>query len=513
MGPEEFDRRWSASGRWMLIVVPGTAPATAESPSASAASATPPEGECDVLVAEGVRAAQENQLDAAERTLVSALGCPGAAAFRELAGVRLLQQRWADVTAAAETAVRIAPDDTHAWKLLGAGRYLQDERLRALEAWNHAGEPRVDLVRIDNLSRTRHRVVERSIGVEAGEVLTTASFRRAQRRLSEVPAFAAARLQFQPVPEGQVELQGAVTERQLLPGSAFSWAVFGMTTAAVREVRLAAASPTGGGEALTVGWRFHPNRPRVTLGLLAPTPWGGGVWGAMAAVERQEFDTEGAVAARRATALATLSDWVSSSVRWELRGGVDRWRDLGRFATAGGALTLIALDDRARAVLRGAGWFGSERFATGELQFNVLSSRTRRGFVASISGAAQLASEVTPLDLWFGGDTGLARQPALRAHPMLDGGRLRVERLGRSFVGLTAEAQHWWPQTGRLQTAAALFVDTGRTALRAGLHPRTDADVGLGVRFGVVGVSGTFRADVAKGLRDGATALSFFYTP
>jgi hypothetical protein len=38
-------------------------------------------------------------------------------------------------------------------------------------------------------------------------------------------------------------------------------------------------------------------------------------------------------------------------------------------------------------------------------------------------------------------------------------------------------------------------------------------DLGIGVRLAMPGVSGTIRIDVAKGLRDGATAVSFVYDP
>jgi hypothetical protein len=42
---------------------------------------------------------------------------------------------------------------------------------------------------------------------------------------------------------------------------------------------------------------------------------------------------------------------------------------------------------------------------------------------------------------------------------------------------------------------------------------RGDIDVGGGLRLGLPGLEGVFRLDVGKGLRDGATALSFVYEP
>ena len=65
-----------------------------------------------------------------------------------------------------------------------------------------------------------------------------------------------------------------------------------------------------------------------------------------------------------------------------------------------------------------------------------------------------------------------------------------------------------------------LKISTGdilRDAVRAGTRlaagTRTDVDAGFGVRFAVPAVSGMFRADVARGLADGATAFSFVYEP
>ena len=59
--------------------------------------------------------------------------------------------------------------DVYAWKLLATSRFVEGDRMGALAAWNRVGEPRLDLVRIDGLTRTRHRVVERLLSVDTGE--------------------------------------------------------------------------------------------------------------------------------------------------------------------------------------------------------------------------------------------------------------------------------------------------------------------------------------------------------
>src|SRR5205085_7498917 len=70
------------------------------------------------------------------------------------------------------------------------------------------------------------------------------------------------------------------------------------------------------------------------------------------------------------------------------------------------------------------------------------TSGSRVAMTGSIGTAAVTTD--TPLDLWPAGDTGQARSIVARAHPVLDGGRLRVNRLGRLVSFASAEAQYWW---------------------------------------------------------------------
>ena len=117
------------------------------------------------------------------------------------------------------------------------------------------------------------------------------------------------------------------------------------------------------------------------------------------------------------------------------------------------------------------------------------------------------------MDLWVAGDTGHARSTLLRAHPLVDGGRFRAERLGRMLLHGSLEAQRWWRLAGVIRVAPAVFADAGRTSRRRIGSPEWDVDAGGGVRVGVGGFPGFLAVDVAKGLRDGATAVSFLYKP
>ena len=143
-----------------------------------------------------------------------------------------------------------------------------------------------------------------------------------------------------------------------------------------------------------------------------------------------------------------------------------------------------------------------------------MRSRTdRRGQVFVGRAGLGLASVHTPADVWFAGDVGRARNVLLRAHPLMTDGQMRVDQIGRQIVYTSGETQRWWMGTASLRIGAAAFVDVARVDRRAEPLARTDVDVGIGARLGVPGVSGTVRIDVAKGLRDGATALSFVYDP
>jgi hypothetical protein len=209
MSAAEFDRRWRAADRWMAVVVPGPAGAVrpADGPSSAAgrvatrpdvagaerlAPQPPAVAACDQVVAEGVRLAQANDLEGAERALSGAVGCP--AVMRELAGVRVLQRRWPEAADLASAAVEADHADTYAWKVLATSRFVQNDRLGALEAWNEVGEPRLDLVRFDGLTRTRHRAVEQLVHTPAGELLSPGDFVRAGRRLAELPSAPSTRL-------------------------------------------------------------------------------------------------------------------------------------------------------------------------------------------------------------------------------------------------------------------------------------------------------------------------------
>jgi predicted double-glycine peptidase len=517
MSREEFDRRWSAADRWMALVVPPVA--AAESRAATPGTPSEPDAafeinsaaSCDALISDGVRLAQSNDLDGAERRLTGALSCEGPAPLRELAGVRLLQRRWGEVSDLASAALAEDPSDAHAWRLLATSRFVQDDRDGALNAWNHVGEPRVDLIRVDGLVRTRQRIVEQLLPIERNDVLTPARFVRARRQLRELPSAASAELTFVPVPSGLAELRATVAERALIPADRWSLAALGVVAALRREVEVSSGALTGGGERITVGWRFWPDRPRVSAAFTSPAPWGG-LWTVDAFGERQPF-TDLFATSRRHGAHLSMSEWVAPRMRASIRGGVEQWDGVDTFGMLSAGLRVLTVGERFDGRVELSGWKAGSSFGTMDVGATIRSTTERRGQVFVGRAGLGLASVDTPADIWFAGDTGRARGMPLRAHPLMTGGQIRVDQIGRQVIYSSGETQRWWPGKAGVRFGAAAFVDAAHTDRRAVDRARTDVDQGIGARLAVPAVSGTIRIDRPKGLRDGAKAVSYVYDP
>jgi hypothetical protein len=513
MSATDFERRWSAARRWMLLVTPPAGwglPSVGPFPAPPAASSPDSPTPCDTQIASAVQQAQQNRPDEAERTLVGALSCPGAAVFRELAGLRVVQRRWAEAADLASSALAREPGDEYASRLLGTARFIGNDPLGALDAWNQTREPTVDLIRIDGLTRTRYRVVERYVGLKTGEVLTRSVLVRARRRLNELPS-GDGTIDFVPLSAGQANVRATVLERAMVPRNVFDVGVIALATAVTREVVVPVVSPTGGGEQITADWRFWAHRPLYQVSIAAPAPWGG-IWKAAARRERQPFTAAFSPTVHDSLQLE-IADWASGIVRWQIGGGVDRWNERRVFQTAAAGMRVAPAGNRldARAQLRT--WFGGgSEFGQSEVRVLARSSPRLEGFVVEIDGGVAAVTAAAPADLWFAGDTGRARPLLLRAHPILTGGeRFRTERMGRLFAHESTEVQRWW-HAGPFRTGIATFVDAGLTARRLSGSSITDVDVGIGLRGAYPGRAGALRLDIARGVRDGNIAISAVYS-
>ena len=180
MSAAEFDRRWRAADRWMAVVVPGSADCEERGGRYRPASRAAASHHHRLRSTGGRRRAPcagqrpRRRRAGAERARLDVR--PPCASWRASGCCR---RRWPEAADLASAAVEADRADTYAWKVLATSRFVQNDRLGALEAWNQVGEPRVDLVRFDGLTRTRHRAVEQLVHAPAGELLSPGDFVRA----------------------------------------------------------------------------------------------------------------------------------------------------------------------------------------------------------------------------------------------------------------------------------------------------------------------------------------------
>jgi len=527
----EFLARWRPASMWMALVAPRQAASPEPLPVTTVADARPvPETtRCDALVADGVRLAGAGDYAGSERTLTSALSCPGGAAYRELAGLRAVQKRWSDAASLAETAVGADASDAYAWRLLATARFLQDDRTGALAALNRAGEPAIDTVQIIGLRRTRASVVEHQLDVERGEVLTSGVFNRARRRLDDVPAIRSGTLEFVPLTSGRAEVRATVDERGLFPTSLNDLAELGARAIFQRDPRVSISSMTGNGERLDLQYRIRPGRPRLGMTLSAPAAWGGvlsvqGMW------ERQPFDSPLVETSERTTARVAWTDWMSGRFQVSVRGGADHWQDIGTRAMVGAMARAASLDNRISVRLDVDTWMGDTRFSSAKAIAKYSSSNRREGLVFVASAGAGVASDGLPIESWFAGDSGNARPGPvlLRAHGLVEDSRyFRTDMMGRTIVHGSGEGQYWFSRFGStaanskpvgtgglaalrqdLHFGVAVFLDSARVTRRLLPGDRDDVDIGTGLRIGL-GRRGSVRADFGHGLIHDDNKFSF----
>jgi hypothetical protein len=388
---------------------------------------------------------------------------------------------------------------------------VQNNRDGALAAWNRVSEPRLDLVSVAGLERIRQRVVEQLIDVDLGTIVTPNLVLRSERRLRDLPAAVSTSIELRPTPGGLAELRAAINERPTLPTDIWSYAALGAVAASRRELRVGTGSLTGGGEHLQGDWRFWPGRLRIGVALDVPAPWGS-VWSIGGFRERDRFTDGGPADVKRSAGFVEWSSWTNAVVKLSIAGGLEDWDQIGTLGRSGARVQMLTRGNRVS--VRGVGevWGGAASFSRASLDIAAASSTSRSGRVYLARAGAAIGSVDLPPLLWFGGDTGQTRETLLRAHPLVNDGRLQIEQMGRRFWNVSVEAQQWW-SAGIVRAAGAAFVDAARVGERLGPGARADVDAGVGLRLALPGTPGTFRADVATGLSHGGTRWSFVYEP
>jgi hypothetical protein len=520
---------WRRSDYWTLVALPAAGVLRPREDAASVARddakatiavlepgdpSTPPTAACAPMIAEGVRLAGAGDVDGARGVFEAAAdACPASPApLRELAGLHAIASRWREAAVDARKALERDDADGHSWRILATSLYLEGDEAGALEAWNRIGEPVIELVKVTGLQRTRYSVVTAAIGLQPQTLLTVRGLRTAKRRLDELPSVQATRLTYVPGENGRAEIEAAVLERPLIPTSLAALAASGVRLFTDRTVAAVIASPTGGGEVWRAAWRWETHRPRVELGLSVPAPFGG-TWRLSAFTERQTYqDAETAIEARRGASLHVVN-WTARGLRWETLLDVDRWGDGGRSLSLGLSIEQRLLDDRVSVHARISRLTGSVNTWTLGGGTDWRSRLNNQGNVLIARVGFDVAGTNAPLALWPGAGTGQGRSELLRGHSLLNGGVIRDGVFGRRLAHGGAEWRHWLqPKRRPLTIAPALFVDVARASRGlASFDRRGHVDAGAGVRVVMPG-AGVLRIDVARGLRDGAMALSAGWT-
>lgn len=433
--------------------------------------------------------------------------------------MRLLELRYDMAAELAAQAGRLADADVHTWQVLATSEFLRRRPDRALDAWNRSREPVLDLVQVRGLERTRYRSAVQSLDLTPGTMLTAATIGRAQLRLTEVPAFDAARIEYVPVGDGLAEVTAGVVEKPSF-GSLSPMGLAATAARAVsdREAAWTLSSLTKNGETITAAWRWWENRPQVSVDARIPV-YGvvfGGILHIAGVIAEQPYDVSTTssdttvVREHRRSASVTLSDWSTRRLRWSAGGGVDRWKGRGVFGRVGGSIELRVDGSRGAVRIAADGWPASDgfgRIAAG-LGWRTTTSPAATGVV--IAAGATHVRRRSPLDLWPGAGTGQARDELLRAHPLLDDGIVSGAAFGRQLLHATSELRFPFWSAGMLRLGGATFVDAARVwnGRSAG---RTLIDVGGGLRLHLSG-EGTLRVDFARGATDGARAVSLVGT-
>jgi hypothetical protein len=510
-----FTGAWSrASGAALLILpsaVPGPAPAVVapvssaiSQPMSPAVPAPQLDRPCRTLVDEGVRLARGGDLEAADRVLGTARReCPGTPAPpREMAGVRFLQRRWSEAAALAAAALEIDPGDRLARETLAASQMLEGDEAAALETWNALGAPRVDLVRIDGLSRTAHQVVAGVIGIDADAVLTSDRLQRARRRLHAWNGATAARIGFVPVADGLVDIDAVAVERDRRVLDPWRAAALAVRAAVEHDAWLALPGRSSAGESWELAFRFQPARRAIRAAFATPR------FAGIVAEWRVEAAWEEDVRDERRSAALAYADWIAADWRVEGSLSLDRWEERVPAVGWRSAIERRLAGDRVALRVEGATWLplgGDSRFSQFSGMTSWRSTREQAGFVWSSRAVVAGASDSAPRMLWPAAGSSQSLSALLRAHPPYDGVRDGVR--GQRLAAASVEGQRWWASGPLLRLGVAAFVDTAALK-RAGY-----VAVGLGARIGLPAARGTLRFDLARGLSDRAVAFSVGWTP
>jgi predicted double-glycine peptidase len=525
---ERFAALWNAARNWAVVILPGERGAVAAPPPAASpepATEASVDG-CDALVARAVVEVQHRGMSYADEILGALRSrCSRSPAWmRELAGVRFVQQRWAEAEELARTVLNRAPADAYASSVLGGALFMQNQPAAALAAWNRVGEPRLDSVRINGVTRSRYQAVVESLGLRTGTLLTPDAFVRARHRLEDLPDRVSSRLSLRPGEDGFASVDVAIVERSGVPRSVLEWGAAAARAAIEQEVGVTLPGATGQGEIWNASWRWWSGRPRVGVSFAAPRVAGlPGVWRVDGSWEAETYSRESGLSLResRTHGALTISDWMRPRLRYAVSAGVDSWSGARRALLTGASLEQRLFDDRLAVLVETARWWPFGSVVNHAFQHDSVRARWRTAGAPEIWGydvslGVSRVSDDAPLSLWGGAGEGRARPVLLRAHPLLEGGVIDLtpaSTFGRTLRFASAEAQRWLPKPALVRVAIAGFVDVAQATRRIdGTTGPVQTDAGGGIRIRIPGAPGLLRLDIAHGLRNGANALTVGWT-
>ena len=514
-------RAWEATGFWTLRVTPGVRdPETTK----AAPSAPGPETTarvrtgCDVALDEALDDISRQGLGRADAALraVAAM-CPvDSRPLGELAGVRFAEKQWNEAAVLAREALGRDANSAYAADVLASSLFMMDDVDGAIRAWNANGTPRLDSVHISGLTRTRYSLVAEALDLKPDTILSADQYRLASRRAASMPDLSSIRLSLRPEDDGFAVVDVAVVERPTLPANAIQWSAVAARAAIDREVVLRLPGRTGQGETWTASGRWWENRPAASVQFAAPrlsTPRG--VWRVGLSWDAQTYGSaETNVREEHTRGELGLASWIRPNLQMTLVAGLDDWGRTGglnaKTVSVGGEIERRLFDDHVTARASAQRWVGlrSDGFVTASSSVSVTSSPDPAAFVLLGRIGAEVATAGSPLALWSGAGEGRARGPLLRAHPLLEDGRIEGPVFGRRVAHTSVETQHWFRRPALLRVAAAAFVDAAAASHRspASSGDPFQVDAGAGVRLRMPGIPSALRIDYARGLRDGAYA-------
>lgn len=513
----------------LAAVLAFTSAAASQTATADPVSAIPAQPDsapavssCDTLVKQGVAEAQGGDQAMAERTLRSAIAlCPNdAAAYRELAGLRLVQQRWNESIELAERAARLDPADTHAWEILAATRFAASRKVQALDAWNAIAPVTIASIAVDGLRTTPPALVLGAMALNEGEPLTSSRFVRAARRLDDLPTSTQSVLDYTPLEGNRARVAARLNEQRRIPSGWLGWGMAVGLALVTRDIRADMAGLLSAGDLWQPTFRWPKARRRAGLGVAFPTPGHNrGILRVGAHWERQTYRDRVSdldVQEVRHRAGVGYSDWVTSALRIELGTAFDRINGAD-YVAAGGGLTTRWRHDLLVTHLRVEHWFPADATAThvtsaeAILDWRSSTAQTGPHWTARIGGMG--VSEGAPLALWPGAGSILNRTALLRGRELIYGNVISGDVFGRYLSYGTLERRHPLFTIPFARVALAGFADTAKAWER--LEPLGDSrlhvDVGTGLRITRPGDRTEARVDIGVGLRDGAIRLSAGY--